>query len=102
MTIFFYKEYPRLSFAQYLETGASTKFATNVSNEILLTVAKSQGYSVYRFWVVKDEPTVCVCEEGGTKRVLPLVISPPMKLINGFNNIIEHFWWQKCEAQIIE
>ena len=64
------------------------KFATNVSNEMLLNVAKSQGYSFYRFWVIKGEPTVCVCvcvcvracvcvlggEEGGTKRVLLLVI----------------------------
>ena len=41
------------------------KFATNVSNEMLLNVAKSQGYSFYRFWAIKGEPTVCVCVWGG-------------------------------------
>ena len=83
------------------------KFATNVFNEMLLNVAKSQGYSFYHFRVIKGEPTVCVCvcvcvggEEGGTKRVLLLVISPPMKLINGYN--IARFWWQQSEAHIIE
>ena len=56
------------------------KFATNVFNEMLLNVAKSQGYSF----------CVCVCVGGGgwgggvggTKRVLLLVISPPMKLMD--------------------
>ena len=53
MTIFVYKElkYPRLNFAQYLETGQiiDTKFGTNVSNKMLLNIAKCQGYSFYRF-----------------------------------------------------
>ena len=73
------------------------KFATNVFNEMLLNVAKSQGYSF----------CVCVCwgwgmggGVGGTKRVFLLVISPPMKLINGYN--IARFWWQQSEAHIIE
>ena len=48
---------------------------------------------------------VCVCvlggEEGGTKRVLLLVISSSMKLINGYK-IIARFWWQQSEAHIIE
>ena len=34
-----------------------TKFGTNVSNKILLNAAKFQGYSPYRFWVVKGKPT---------------------------------------------
>ena len=65
VTIFFYKglsgnrKQPRLSFAQYLETGTSmdTKFGTNVSNRMLLNTAKFQGYSFYRFWVIKGKPT---------------------------------------------
>ena len=34
-----------------------TKFGTNVSNRMLLYAAKFQGYSFYRFWVVKGKPT---------------------------------------------
>ena len=61
MTIFVYKElkYPRLNFAQYLETRQiiDTKFGTNVSNKMLLNIAKCQGYSFYRFWAIKEKPT---------------------------------------------
>ena len=34
-----------------------TKFGTNVSNKILLTDTKFQGYSPFRFWVIKGKPT---------------------------------------------
>ena len=34
-----------------------TKFGTDVPNEILLNAAKCQGYSFYRFWVIKGKPT---------------------------------------------
>ena len=34
-----------------------TKFGTNVSNKMLLNVAKLQGYSFYRSWVIKGKPT---------------------------------------------
>ena len=34
-----------------------TKFGKNVSNKMLLNVAKCQGYSFYRFWVIKRKPT---------------------------------------------
>ena len=30
-----------------------TKFDADVSNEMLLNAAKCQGYSFYRFWVIK-------------------------------------------------
>ena len=33
-----------------------TKFGTNVSNRMLLNAAKCQGYSFYRFWVIKGKP----------------------------------------------
>ena len=35
----------------------NTKFGTNVSNEMLLNDTKGQGYSFYRFWVIKGKPT---------------------------------------------
>ena len=35
----------------------NTKFATNVSNKILLNAAKRKGYSFYRFWVTKGRST---------------------------------------------
>ena len=34
-----------------------TKFGTNVSNKMLLNVAKLQGYSFYGFWVIKGKLT---------------------------------------------
>ena len=34
-----------------------TKFGTNVSNRMLLNAAKCQGYSFYRFWVIKGKST---------------------------------------------
>ena len=34
-----------------------TKFGTNVSNRMLLNVAKCQRYSFYRFWINKGKPT---------------------------------------------
>ena len=34
-----------------------TKFGTNVSNRMLLNAAKFQGYSFYRFGVIKGKPT---------------------------------------------
>ena len=34
-----------------------TKFGTNVSNEMLLNAAKSQGYGFHRFWIIKVKPT---------------------------------------------
>ena len=33
------------------------KFGTNVCNRMLLNAAKFQGYSFYRFWVIKEKPT---------------------------------------------
>ena len=34
----------------------NTIFGMNVSNEMLLNVAKCQGYSFYRFWVITGKP----------------------------------------------
>ena len=33
------------------------KFGINVSNRMFVNVAKFQGYSFYRFWVIKEKPT---------------------------------------------
>ena len=41
---------------RFRETG----FGTDVFNEMLLNAAKCQGYSFYRFWVIKGKPTVRV------------------------------------------
>ena len=70
MTIFFIGDWPeiwkletgkpRLSFSQYLETGASYGYqicGMNASNRMLLNAAKFQGYSFNRFWVIKEKPT---------------------------------------------
>ena len=68
MTIYFYKELTRnveigntpiwllpniwrLGWVRY------TKFGTDVSNKMFLNAAKSQGYSLYHFWIIKGKPT---------------------------------------------
>ena len=40
-----------------LEQVRDIKFGTNVSNEMLLNATKCQGYSFYRLWVFKRNPT---------------------------------------------
>ena len=76
MTIFFYKGLTRnpeigntpvwvLPNIWRLGQVMDTKFGTNVSNRMLLNAAKCQGYSFYRFWVIKGKPT------GGSKITLP-------------------------------
>ena len=68
MTIFFYKGLTRnpeigntpvwvLPNIWRLERVIVTKFSTNVSNRMLLNAAKFQGYSFYRFWVIKGKQT---------------------------------------------
>ena len=68
MTIFFYKGLTRnpeigntpvwvLPNIWRLGRVRDTKFGTNVSNKMLLNAAKCQGYSFYRFWVIKRKPT---------------------------------------------
>ena len=64
MTIFFYKGFTRNSEigktpVGFLETGGvkNTKFGSNVSNKMLLNSTKCQGYSFYRFLVIRGKPT---------------------------------------------
>ena len=52
-----------------------TKFGTNVSNRMLLNVAKFQGYIFYRFLVIKGKPTA-----GGGGVKLPLPPKPSLGL----------------------
>ena len=47
-----------------------TKFGMIVSNRMLLNAAKFQGYSFYRFWVIKGNPS------GGDK-ITPTPASNP-------------------------
>ena len=68
MTIFFYKGLTRNPEIGYNPVWVlpniwgqgrvrNAKFSTNASNEILPNVAKCQGHSFYRFWVMKGKPT---------------------------------------------
>ena len=38
----------------------SSRFSMNVTNKMLLNVAKCQGYGFYRFWVIKGKPNGAV------------------------------------------
>ena len=38
-----------------LKQVRDTKFGTNVSNKMLLNAGKCQGYSFYRFWVIRGK-----------------------------------------------
>ena len=40
-----------------LDGVKDTTFGANVSNKQMINVAKCQGYSFYRFWVIKGKPT---------------------------------------------
>ena len=68
MIIFFYKGLTRnpeirntpicvLPYIWGLVWAANTKFSTNISNKMLPNAAKYQGYSFYRFWLIKGKPT---------------------------------------------
>ena len=68
MTIFFYKGLTRnpeigntpiwvLPNIWRLGRVMDTTFGTNVSNRMLLNAAEFQGYSFYRFWIIKGKPT---------------------------------------------
>ena len=68
VTIFFYKGLTRnpeignnpvwvLPSIWRLGQVRDTKFGKNVSNKMLLNAAKHQGYSFYRFCVIKVKPT---------------------------------------------
>ena len=68
MTIYFYKWLTRnpeirnilvwvLTNIWRLGQIRNTTIGTDVFNEMLLNAAKCQGYSFYRFWVIKGKPT---------------------------------------------
>ena len=68
MTLFFYKgltrnpeigNTPVLVLPNIWRRGRvrDTKFGMNVSNKMLLNAAECQGYSLYRFKVIKGKPT---------------------------------------------
>ena len=68
MTIFFYKGLTRnleirktpvwiLPNIWRLGRVRDTTFGTNVVNKMLVNAGKFQGYSFYRFWVIKGKPT---------------------------------------------
>ena len=100
MTIFFYKGLTRnleignihvWVFPNIWRLGRvmDTKFGTNVSNRMLLNVAKFQGYSFYRFWVVKGKPTR---GGGGVGKITPP--SPRLGLKSSKESML--FVEQKC------
>ena len=49
-----------------------TKLATNVCNKKLLNAAKCQGYSFYRFWVIKGKPVTSSNQKRVNDNVLPV------------------------------
>ena len=90
ITIFFIGDWPEIwkseitssefcPISERLGQVMDTKFGTNVSNKILLNTAKFQGYSSYRFWVIKGKPTGGV---GGKITPAPPQLTPRLALIN--------------------
>ena len=63
-----------------LRRVSDTKFGTNVSDEVLLNAAKCQGYSFYRFWVIKGKPTGGGAEGKITHPPPPPPPPPPPRL----------------------
>ena len=60
-----------------------TKFASDVSNEMLINAAKCQGYSFYRFRVIEEKTN------GGWGKV-----TPPPRL--GLIEVNENIRWNVC------
>ena len=84
MTISFYKKLTRtpeigntpvwvLPNTWRLGRVRNTKYGTNVSHKMLLNAAKFQGYSFYRFWVIKGKPT------GGGGKITPHPLCIPLR-----------------------
>ena len=64
-----------------------TKFDTNISNGMLLNVAKFQGYNFYRFWVIKGKPN-----GGGRGKI---TTPPPQTRVNKLfikNKVLGSHW----------
>ena len=62
------------------------ELGTNVSNRMLLNVAKFQDYSSYRFWVIKGKPTVGI-------KLPPPPLPPP---ILGLMIYLQVWWGILC------
>ena len=88
MTISFYKGLTRnpeigntpvwvLPNTRRLGLVRNAKFGANVSTKMLLNPAKYQGYSFYRFWVIKEKPTT----RTGVKLPHPPFLPPRLGLI---------------------
>ena len=106
MTIFFYKgltrnpeigNTPVWVFPNIWILGRvmGTKFGANVSNKLLLNAAKFQGYSFYRWWVIKGKPT-------GVGVKLP----PTHIRVKGYlrykilNSLKQKLWSVPCKRQV--
>ena len=86
MTIFFYKGYQ--------VWVKDTKFGTNVSNKMLLNAEKCQGYSFYRFWVIKGKPT-------GEVKLRPSLPTPRLTDQISLSNCLYFFRnWSICIWQL--
>ena len=89
MTIFVYivlTRYPEiektlsdLSNIWRLRQFRDVKFGTNVSNNMSLHAAKCQGYSFYRFWVIKIKEKLTGAELINNHAVTPETSKHPVK-----------------------
>ena len=55
-----------------------TKLGTNVSNKMLLKAAKCQGYSFYRFWVIKGGKIALLPRLGLNLKDIPINVLKPL------------------------
>ena len=104
MTIFFYKGLTRnpeirntsvwvLPNIWRLGQIRDTK-CTNVFNKILMSAAKCQGYSFYRFWVIMGKPTWV--------GKLPPPLSPPMLGSNTLSLTACKTLWKTTDSASID
>ena len=100
MTIYFYKGFTRnseivntpvwvLSHIWRLGQVRDTIFGTDVSNKMLLNAAKCQGYSFYRFWVIKEKPA-----GRGEAKITPTKIRVNMNIAS--KGLLEAFFMLFC------
>ena len=72
-------------------TKGNTKFGTNVCNKMSLNAAKSQCYSFYLFWVIKEKSTGAAggggCGWGGGGERESKIFPPPRL------GLMHEFFW---------
>ena len=73
-----------------LGQARNTKFGTNVSNKMLLNVAKCQCYSFYRFWVIRKNQLGVNLRPSPTQIRVKIFMTKLTKYLNIIYQVLAH------------